>query len=125
MQFIEHNNHVVACITSVGSSSAIELHHKQGVAVVNAPPSIGFSVQLDDTFSHQTGANVILAASKLYISEAVVSGQHPVVVLLGEDCDGKYKLAEQSGTSGELLSTLQNARSTRADCPYRYAWKHC
>ena len=96
----DYVNPVVACVTSIGSDQAIELHHKQGVAVVNAPPSIGFSVQLDDTFSSQTGADVILAASKLYISEAVGDGQHPVIVLFGEDCAGKFQLAEQSGTSG-------------------------
>ncbi len=93
-------NPVVACITTVGHDQAIELHHQQGVAVVNAPPSVGFSVQLDDTFSDRTGADVILAASKMYISEAVVSGQHPVIALLGEDCSGKYRLVEQNGTSG-------------------------
>jgi hypothetical protein len=100
MNALQHDTPVVVCVSSSGDSPVIELHHQKGVAVVNAPPSVGFSVQLDDTFSTETGCDVVLAASKLYIGEAVSSGQHPVVVLLGEDTQGKYDLVERSGTAG-------------------------
>lgn len=78
----------------------LDLHHDTGVVVVNAPPDVVYSGQLDNAFGEGAGADVILAASGVDIGSLVTNGRHGTVAVFGEDSPGKYSLVEDASTAG-------------------------